>query len=316
MKQTKLFTIAAALAGLCAGPALAQPAAAPPAAEPGASTVALPIGTLNANINITPKRVTFDAAHRTGTVYLFNQGDAPTTVDVTVLDRIMLPDGTIMSTEDAQKAPGGKAIADKLKSAQTMVQVAPRRVTLAPGKGQTVRLRIGNLPESSGAAEYRTTLTVTGVPPRETGVTAAEAAGQASKSNQLSFHVTTVFGISIPVIIRTGAVDARLALEHPRIETAQVSIDGRSPPKPTPVLVVDLVRQGANSVYGVVQLVPAGVKNPTPLAVARGIAIYPELDRRSVRIPLSREPKPGEKLEVTFTDDDTSPGKVLAKSDL
>jgi len=32
-----------------------------------------------------------------------------------------------------------------------------------------------------------------------------------------------------------------------------------------------------------------------------------------VQIPLSRAPAPGEHLEVTFTDDDTSPGKLLAK---
>jgi hypothetical protein len=35
-----------------------------------------------------------------------------------------------------------------------------------------------------------------------------------------------------------------------------------------------------------------------------------------VRIPLSRAPRAGEKLEVTFTDDDTSPGKVIAKAEL
>ena len=57
-------------------------------------------------------------------------------------------------------------------------------------------------------------------------------------------------------------------------------------------------------------------KGAEPLGLARGVAVYPEITRRKVRIPLSRTPAAGEKLEVTFTDDDTSPGKVLAKAAL
>ena len=56
-------------------------------------------------------------------------------------------------------------------------------------------------------------------------------------------------------------------------------------------------------------------KGADALGMARGVAVYPEIARRSVRIPLSRPPATGETLEVTFTDDDTSPGKVLAKAD-
>ncbi|MDB5447675.1 MAG: hypothetical protein JWQ97_2992 [Phenylobacterium sp.] len=313
MNQIKITLLAGLLGGLSAAPALAQPAPAPPAT----ATVIAPVGTVNANINITPKRVTFDASRRTASVYLFNQGDAPTTVDVTLVDRVMLADGLIMAVEDAQKTPERKAYVDKLKSAQAMVQISPRRVTLAPGKGQTVRLRVGNVPDTGAAAEYRTHLTITNVPARDTGVTAqAVAAGAGANGNQLSFHVTTVFGLSIPLIIRTGAPDVRAGLENAHMETDQISADGHAPPKPTPVLVVDLVRHGASSVYGAIQLAPAGAKRAEPLALARGVAVYPETDRRTVRIPLSRAPKAGEKLEVTFTDDDTSPGKVIAKSDL
>jgi len=49
------------------------------------------------------------------------------------------------------------------------------------------------------------------------------------------------------------------------------------------------------------------------LGQSRGVGVYTEIDRRSIRIPLTRAPEPGEHLEVTFTDDDTSPGKLLAK---
>ena len=44
----------------------------------------------------------------------------------------------------------------------------------------------------------------------------------------------------------------------------------------------------------------------------RGLAVYPEIDRRATRLTLTRAPAPGEKLTVTFTDDDRHPGTVLA----
>jgi hypothetical protein len=44
--------------------------------------------------------------------------------------------------------------------------------------------------------------------------------------------------------------------------------------------------------------------------------VYPEIGRACRADPAARAPAPGEKLEVTFTDDDTSPGKVIAKAEL
>lgn len=48
----------------------------------------------------------------------------------------------------------------------------------------------------------------------------------------------------------------------------------------------------------------------------RGIGVYPEIDRRHVRIELNRAPKSGEKLRLVFVDDDTAPGKILAQSQI
>ena len=83
------------------------------------------------------------------------------------------------------------------------------------------------------------------------------------------------------------------------------------------VVALDVVRGGASSVYGNFEVRVVGEKKGAdPLGIARGVGVYPEIPRRAVRIPLSRAPAAGEQLEVTFTDDDTSPGKVLAKAAL
>ncbi|WP_374468535.1 hypothetical protein [Phenylobacterium sp.] len=292
----------AALAALAAAPVLAQPAAPAAPAAPTATTV-------GANLNISPKRVTFDRNRRSATVYIYNQGGAPASFDVALIDRAMLPDGQIVAVTDAAERPEAKPYAEALKSAQSMLLVSPRRVTLAPGQGQTIRMRVNGAPDAA-SAEYRTHLTITTIPPRDAGLTAEAAAGIGP--NELRFQINSVFGLSIPAIVRTGEPDVRAGIENIRVEYADLSPDG-GPARRTPVAVFDLVRLGANSLFGNVEVQAAGGRKADVIGIARGVGVYPEIGRRTLRIPLSRAPAAGEKLEITFTDDDSSPGKLLAK---
>lgn len=294
-------------AGLAAAASLAS-AQTPPASTP--ATVTAAPASAGAYLNITPKRLTFDRARRNGQVFLLNQGSDPVTVDVALTDRVMTPDGQIQSLEDAARTEAGRASATALKSALEMVQVSPRRVTLLPGRPQTVRVRLSTLPEDA-KGEFRTHLTVTTLPPRDAGATAEAAAAGATP--QLSFQVTAVYGLSIPVIVRPQEPEVAATLAGARVEMVQTT--GQA--KPTPVLVLDVVRGGASSVYGNLEVRAAGARRDSEaLGVVRGVGVYPEIARRAVRIPLNRAPQPGETLEVTLTDDDTSPGKVLAKATL
>jgi hypothetical protein len=267
------------------------------------------VTTVGANLNITPKRVTFDPQRRTATVYIFNQGTTAATFDISLIDRAMLPDGQIIAMADAQDKPEAKAVADKVRSAQAMLMVSPRRATLAPGQGQTIRLRVGAVPPGS-TGEFRTHLTVTTIPPANIGTTAEQAAA-GGNPNELRFEITSVFGLSIPAIVRVEAPQIAAAIENAHIEYADISLDGRSAPKRTPVMVFDLVRTGPNSLFGNIEIRPLGKKGD-PIGVARGVGVYTEIERRVLKIPLLRNPAAGEKLEITFTDDDTSPGKLLA----
>ncbi|WP_293898887.1 hypothetical protein [Phenylobacterium sp.] len=299
-----LLTAATAAAGafVSCGPVLAQPAPVAPAASP-----------LNAFLNITPKRLTFDRSRRNGTVVLLNQGTEPVTVDIALIDRVMLPDGQIFAVEDADKRADGKAAAAQLKSARDLLQISPRRAILLPGRPQTVRVRLATLPEATDG-EHRSHLTVTTIPPRDAGTT-VDAAAATGGQNELRFQITAVYGLSIPMIVRPADADVRATLEGAKLEYPEVSTDGRSPPKRMPVVSLDLVRAGTSSVYGNFEVRVVGEKKGAdPLGVARGVGVYPEIARRIVRIPISRAPAAGEQLEVTFTDDDTSPGKVLAKA--
>ena len=297
----KLFALAIAL--LAVAPAAA-------AQEPGADVGRGPV-TVGANLNISPKRLTFDRSGKSATIYIFNQGQTAATFDITLVDRIMTPAGQITPLAEALTQPELTPIANRLKSAQPMLVATPRRVTLAPGKGQTIRVRVNPGAEAAQAAgEYRTHLTVTTIPPRDIGLTADQASQPSA--DELKFVVYSVFGISVPVIVRLGDTDVRAGIENAKITYADISPDGVAPTKRTAVLSFDLARLGPNSLFGNLQV--TGARDKEPIGIARGVGVYTEIDRRAVQIPLTRSPEPGERLEITFTDDDTAPGKILAQS--
>ena len=187
----------------------------------------------------------------------------------------------------------------------------PRRATLAPNGGQTIRVRAGATGDVP-PGEYRTHLTVTAIPPADTGITAEQAAGQ--RDGELSFRLNSVLGLSIPVIIRIGPIDVRAEVRDAKIEFEQLSPAPNTPPVRTAVLSLNIARLGANSLFGNVEVRGTKEKgNRDPLGIARGVGVYTEIDTRMLRVPLRRIPDKGEALEISFLDDDTAPGKLLNK---
>lgn len=264
------------------------------------------------SVNLNPKRVTFDRPGKSATVSVGSggtPGGAAAGYTVELIDRVMLPDGQIVPVADAAASPE----AARLKSAKAYLVVTPRRIRVAPGSGQAIRIRAGAGTDLA-PGEYRSHLTVTGIPPADTGLTAEQAAGRSE--GELSFRINSVLAISIPVILRVGPVDVRAAIEGAKISFDTISTDGRSAPVRTAVLNFDLVRQGANSLYGDLEVRGSRGKGDEPIGAMRGIGVYPEIDRRQVKIPLTRIPASGEQIEIQFRDDDTSPGKVLSKVSL
>jgi P pilus assembly chaperone PapD len=266
---------------------------------------------VGADLNISPKRIVEEPAGRTATAYIFNRGTVPATYSISLVDRLMTADGQIRSTDELAKAPGGPGLASKLRSAAPMIVYTPRRVTLGPGESQTVRLRILR-PANLASGEYRTHLTVTAVPPETLGLTAEEAA--APGVGELAVKVVSLFSLSIPVIVRQGPTDVRAAIEAPKLGTRTVeAAPGVATQGGQAFVSLDLVRQGASSLYGDIEIRPVVAGKPgAVIGGVRGVAVYPEIDRRTVSAPLTAAPASGETLMVTFRDEDAHPGVVPA----
>lgn len=209
---------------------------------------------------VAPTRVILDG--RRGTeVILSNIGSEEATYRIGLELRRMLPSGQLadVALTDANQEE---------KAALDMIRYAPRRITLPPGQPQAVRISArpgADLPDG----EYRVHMAFRAIPkPRPVVSNPAET----SEVKGVSIKLIPIYGVTIPIIVRHGRVEAQVALSNPRIEH-----DDKGPQ-----LVIDMARHGDSSTYGELRVTRPGLKDP--LVLVRGVAIYPEIDKRVLRL--------------------------------
>ena len=207
---------------------------------------------------VAPTRIVLDG--RRGTeVILNNIGDDVATYRISVELRRMTPDGRLIDVAAPNSAE---------QAAQAMILYAPRRVTLPPNQPQAIRLS-ARAPQGLADGEYRVHLLFRAIPaPRAI----APAGGQ--KVEGVAFQLTPIYGVTIPVIVRLGNLEAKAGLANIR----KVINDGK------PAIALDISRAGDRSTFGEVRVLKAGVTDP--IALIRGVAVYTELGQRSVMIPI------------------------------
>jgi P pilus assembly chaperone PapD len=208
---------------------------------------------------VAPTRLVLDG-RKGAEVILNNLGDEPATYRISVEFRRMTPDGGLVDVA----APTAE---DKL--AEEMIVYAPRRVTLAPHQPQSIRVS-ARAPQGLADGEYRVHLLFRAIPPARP----VSAAPPTEAPKGISFALTPVYGVTIPVIVRFGNLQAKAGIANVRLEAK----DGK------PAVALDLSRSGDRSTFGEVRVLKAGVKNP--IAVQRAIAVYKEVNSRKVSIPV------------------------------
>ena len=208
---------------------------------------------------VAPTRVVLDG--RKGTeIILNNIGEEPATYRVSVEFRRMTAEGSLEDVTEPSAAE---------KLAEEMIVYAPRRVTLAPREPQAIRLR-ARVPQGVPDGEYRVHLLFRAIPPATPLV---PASAQAAPKG-VSFQITPVYGVTIPVIVRLGNLQATAAISDVRLD----SKDGKR------AVSLELSRKGSRSTFGEVRVLKPGVK--APIALQRTVAVYTEIDKRRVTIPI------------------------------
>ena len=208
---------------------------------------------------VAPTRIILDG--RKGTeIILNNIGEEPATYRVSVEFRRMLEDGSLEDVKDPSAAE---------KLAEEMIIYAPRRVTLAPREPQAIRIA-ARAPQGIADGEYRIHLLFRAVPPPEPVV--SEAAAKQVKG--VSFQLRPIYGVTIPVIVRLGNLQATAGISDVQIDK---SAAGRA-------ISLELSRSGTRSTFGEVRVLKRGVKDP--IALQRAVAVYTEVGKRRVLVPV------------------------------
>jgi len=194
------------------------------------------------------------------------------------------------------------SITEHEKTTLSIISYAPRRVTLPPNQPQSIRVGIrppADLPDG----EYRAHMVFRAIPDA--------VAATAPITNTLSIKLTPIYGVVIPVIVRRGSLtvkaqisDVHIGVIHATPQTFAPFPDSNHDPltkiatpkprviaqprreeePPVPALSFALSRQGTRSVYGNIRVLRAGLSKP--LFEAKGIAVYAEIDHRTVEFPL------------------------------
>ncbi|WP_028110927.1 fimbrial biogenesis chaperone [Ferrimonas futtsuensis] len=222
-----------------------------------------------ANLLISPQRLYFEPGQRSDALILKNISDSLQKFDIRFQEMAMSPEGKLLPLPDTPY------------SLASMVRYSPRRVTLEPGASQTIRMALrmrGDLEEG----EYRSHLVIRQIPTQQ-------QADQSQGGDNLALQIRPMLSMSIPVIARKGAPDSSLAIEAAEIHPHHVQ--------------VTVSASGNRSVYGDLELVQQQSGQATRLGTLRGVALYPEVDRLTFKVPLNRPIQSDAPIEILYRED-------------
>ena len=245
------------------------------------------------NLLINPVRVILDKMNQSENVTLSNTGNDSATYIISFVHYKMNPNGSFkqLAIEDST-----------MQFADNYVRYYPRRVTLAPHEVQNVKL-IMRPPTTGSPSEMRTHLYFR-------ADKKSQPAGLEKKSEGLSFNLTAIFGISIPVFVRSGVPQLKLELANERLVHVNDSVAE---------LRVSINRTGNISSYGNLKVSCLEDGNPVEIASINGIGIYTELESRDCMLSIKttkERPLTEGKLLITFSEDNKGELKILAEKTL
>ena len=211
---------------------------------------------------VTPTRVEFSDRTRTEQVIILNTGTETASYRATFVRRHMLDNGNLIEVKENEKG----------NFSDDLIRYSPRQVTLAPGQSQIIRLMLRK-PRTLPKGEYRSHMLFQALP--NANINEINETKE-DNSNELKIVLRPLIGITIPVIVRHGQLDATLSLEDLTYHPADKA-------HKEPMLSISMKRSGTRSVYGdfKVTFTPEGSTSETVVSQVKGVAVYtPNLNRR------------------------------------
>jgi hypothetical protein len=205
---------------------------------------------------VTPTRIVLDHRTHAAEIALINTGNTTATYRIEVQHMRMKENGDLAPVDEPADA-----------FADALVQFSPRRVVLEPHITQTVRLRMRPPSGKAAATELYLHLLFRAEPPSD------DAAAPVSDGKTLSIHLTPIYGVAVPIIVRLAETDAAVHIDAIRMTGGAVAFQ--------------VARNGNSSTYGniAVSFTPRGGMS-RQVAAANGVSVYAPLNARAMTLPL------------------------------
>jgi len=224
------------------------------------------IGSVHANLLITPTRIEFDQRERSAKVSLVNTGKETKTYKIFWRQQKQLPNGSyspFSSEEEISDFP----------TASKMIRYSPRQVTLKPGERQHIRIAVRR-PKDLTDGEYRSHLVFEAQPDKRAMTIKQDGA------TGIKVYVNLAF--SIPIMVRQGNLDATATLK--KVELISKQTNG-SPHLSTNI---NISRTGLHSTFGNLNVYWQDENSSIEkqIGILNNIAIYTEVDNREINLSL------------------------------
>ncbi len=215
---------------------------------------------------IFPRRLVFEGRQRVEQIILSNTGKDSATYNISFVEYKMNELGDFVRITEPELGQ---------QFATPFLRVFPRRVNLASGESQTVKVQVINTNKME-EGEYRSHLYFRA----EKNNKPLAQDNEVRESNMISAKLEAVFGISIATIIRSGTSNTTASILN-----AEYSIDEES----NPFLSFTINRNGNMSTYGDLTINYISNENISyKVAMAKGVAVYTPGNLRKVKMQLQK----------------------------
>lgn len=243
---------------------------------------------------IYPKRVVFEGRKSIEKLTLSNTGKDTAVYNVSFVEYKMNEKGEMKIISEPE---------DGINFASSHVRIYPRKVTLAPFEGQTIKVQLRNS-QNLNDGEYRSHLYF-----RAEEDQGALGETTKAKDSAISVQLKAVFGISIPCIVRKGTNTTKVNISNLKL----IQLDNLDD-----ALQLNLNRQGNMSAYGDFSINYIAPNSKVyEVASMKGVGVYTPGNFRTLIIKLKKPENisfDGGAFKVVFTENESK--KILTEANL
>ncbi len=218
-----------------------------------------------AGVMVAPTRVILEGGSRSEQMIIVNNSKKPQVFRVSFRNMAFPPEGPVDVTEPKD----GQMFAD------SMIRVSTREIRLKPNETQVLRVLLRK-PEGLAPGEYRSHMTLTGLPDEENPLVADKL------NDQLAIRLLPIYSYTFPVIVRQGALASKL--KEAKISLLKAMPDGSVEMK------LDVASEGNKSIFYDAYLIDPKDKKSAPFMQVKNMSIYwPGLNRQTNFILTKRQ---------------------------